>query len=246
MNGSRLIEDYLDELRRELPGGYRLKRRILSEVEDHLREGARRERESGVPTPEADRRTIERFGSSRLVARRFAEDLTGNGARTAVRAMLLAMFGVMVLRFIPSPALGELLGISANGFFEPPGPWPNDILPPHLRPAMDVAQFAFLVALVTGIFAFWRMRRYYRGAAIPHGELLIVILAATLAFAAFTLSGIADTVFTFQRAEAVPGSPSPLVHTIFAAVRALITAAGGYFVVRAVARLSFLRRLNAN
>ena len=39
MSGSRPIEDYLDKLRRELPGGRRFKSRVLSEVEDHLREG---------------------------------------------------------------------------------------------------------------------------------------------------------------------------------------------------------------
>src|SRR5918994_542572 len=121
MSGSRPIEDYLDKLRRELPGGRRFKRRVLSEVEDHLREGVWHEQEGGVPAMEAERRVIERVGSPRLVARRFAEDLTRGGARTPGRGMLLAMFGVMVLRFLPSPALGELLGMPANGFFEPRG-----------------------------------------------------------------------------------------------------------------------------
>jgi hypothetical protein len=189
-------------------------------------------------------------GSPRLVARRFAEDLTGGGARTAARAMLLAMFGVMVLRFLPSPALGELLGMPANGFFEPPGPWPDDVLPPHLRPAIDVAQFAFLAALAAGqVFALWRVKRHGRGAGIPRGELPVVVSATVLAFAAFAafaVSGVADTAFMFQRAEAVPGLPSTLVHAVFAAVRALITAAGGYFVVRAVLRLRSLRHLRTN
>jgi len=36
--------------------------------------------------------------------------------------MLMAIFGVIVLRFLPSPALGELLGMPAKGFFEPSGP----------------------------------------------------------------------------------------------------------------------------
>ena len=109
-----------------------------------------------MPDAEAERRVIERFGSPRVIASRFAEDLAGGGARAAARAMLLAMFGVVVLRFLPSPALGKLLGMPANGFFEPPGPWPGDVLPPHLRPAIDVAQFAFLAALGAGVFAFWR------------------------------------------------------------------------------------------
>jgi hypothetical protein len=227
------------------PRGRRFKRRVLSEVEDHLREGVWHEREGSVPALEAERRVIERFGSPRLVARRFAEDLTG-GARTAARAMLLTMFWVTVLRFLPSPALGELLGMPANGFFEPPGPGPDDVLPPHLRPAVDVAQFAFLAALAAGVFALWRVRCHGRGAGIPRGQLPVVVSATVLAFAAFAVSGVADTAFMFQRAEAVPGSPSTLVHAVFAAVRALITAAGGYFVVRAVLRLRSLRRLRTN
>ncbi len=246
MNGSRRIKAYLDALGRELPGGRRFKGRVLAEVEDHLREGVRREREDGVPAPEAEWRAIERFGSPGLVARRFAEDLTGSGARAAAWAMILATLGVMFLRFLPSPALGELLGMPSNGFFEPPGPWPGDILPPHLRPAMNVAQFAFLASLAAGAFALWRVWRRGWGAEIPDGELSVVVSATVLALAAFAVSGVAHTVFMFQRAEAVPGSPSPFVHAGFAAVRATITALGGYFVVRAVVRLLFLRRLQAN
>ena len=80
MNDSRPIEDYLDDLRREFSWGRSFKGRVLSEVEDHLREGVRPEREGHVLSPEAKQQVIERFGSPRLVARRFAEDLTGSGA----------------------------------------------------------------------------------------------------------------------------------------------------------------------
>jgi hypothetical protein len=173
-----------------------------------------------VPDAEAERRVIERFGSPRVIASRFAEDLDGGGARAAARAVLLAMFGVVVVRFLPSPALGELLGMPANGFFEPPGPWSGDVLPPHLRPAIDVAQFAFLAALGAGVLAFWRVRHHRRGARLPRGELPVVVSATVLALVAFAASGLEDTVFMFQRAAAVPGSPSPLVHAIFAIVRA--------------------------
>ena len=119
-------------------------------------------------------------------------------------------------------------------------------MPPHLRPAIDVAQFAFFAALAATVFAFSRVIRHRRGAGIPRGELPVVVSATVLAFAAFAVSGVADTAFMFQRAEAVPGSPSILVHAVFAAVRALITAAGGYFVVRVILRLRSLRRLRTN
>ena len=109
-----------------------------------------------------------------------------------------------------------------------------------------MAQFAFLAALAAGVLALWRVRRHGRGAGIPRGDFPVVVSATVLAFAAFAVSGVADTAFMFQRAEAVPGSPSTLVHAVFAAVRALITAAGGYFVVRAVLRLRSLRHLRTN
>ena len=120
MNESRSIEDYLDELRREFPWERRLKRRVLPDVEDHLREGVWHEREGDVPSPEAERWVIERFGSPRLVARPIAEDPTSGEVRAAARAIILAVGGVMNLRLAPSPTLGEVLGIPANGFFEPP------------------------------------------------------------------------------------------------------------------------------
>ena len=125
-----------------------------------------------------------------MIAGRFAEDLAG-GARAAARAMLLAIFGVVVLGFLPSPALGEFFGMPANGFFEPPGPWPGDVLPPHPRPAIYVARFAFLAALGAGVFAFWRVRRHGRGARLPRGELPVVVSAAVLALVACAASGVA-------------------------------------------------------
>ena len=81
---------------------------------------------------------------------------------------------------------------------------------------------------------------------ILHGELPVVVSATVLTLATFAVSGVADTVFIFQRAEEVSDSPSRLVHAIFGAVRALITAAACSFAVRAVVRLLALKGLRAN
>jgi hypothetical protein len=83
---------------------------------------------------------------------------------------------------------------------------------------MDVAQLAFLVALAVDVFVLWHVRRHGYGVGIPHGELPVVVSATVLALVTFVVSGVADTVFIFQRAEQVPGSPSPLVRAIFGAI----------------------------
>jgi hypothetical protein len=184
MNESRPIEDYLDELRRKFPWGRRFKGRVLSEVEDHLREGVRYEREGNVPSPEAERRVIERFGSPRLVARRFAEDLTGGGARAVAKAMILVVVRVVMdLRLAPPPTLGELLGLPANGFFEP-----RSVAG---RPA-------------TATFASGQGRGATRVPGGPRRGGL-----RPLALVTFAVSGVADTVFMFQRAEEVPARRRP-------------------------------------
>lgn len=109
MNGIRSIDGYLDELRRELRGGTLRKRCILREVEDHLREASRREREAGTPNPEAEHRTIERFGSPAVVAQRFDEEGVGdgNGLAGVALALLLAP-----LYFVSAATLKYGLGIS--------------------------------------------------------------------------------------------------------------------------------------
>lgn len=74
-----LIDAYLDDLLVELLGTPRLARRVVAEAEDHLREAVEEARAAGASTEDAQRSAIERFGSPRLVARRFrpaGEDLS--------------------------------------------------------------------------------------------------------------------------------------------------------------------------
>jgi hypothetical protein len=74
-----LIDQYLTDLGKALWGSFDLKSSILWEVEDHLREGAAREQETGTLPEEAQRRAIVRFGLPQVVAQLFAANLAGSG-----------------------------------------------------------------------------------------------------------------------------------------------------------------------
>ena len=68
---SGVIDDYVAALRRELDFDPALARRLASEVEDHLRDAA--EADPAWPSPEAERRAVERFGLGREIAAQFAD-----------------------------------------------------------------------------------------------------------------------------------------------------------------------------
>ncbi|MDO8308693.1 MAG: hypothetical protein Q7V58_10110 [Actinomycetota bacterium] len=71
-----LIDAYVDELRRSLARNRRAAD-VVAEVEDHLRESARRLSGHGVDAVTAQRHTIDRFGDLRVVTRAFATDAGG-------------------------------------------------------------------------------------------------------------------------------------------------------------------------
>lgn len=68
------IDAYLNQLLHELRVRAPRARRILIEAEDHLREAARQGVAMGLAEDEATRQAIARFGSPRMVARRFAAE----------------------------------------------------------------------------------------------------------------------------------------------------------------------------
>ena len=73
MSEPTAIAEYLSVFARVLRVGPLQRRRILDEVEDHLREAARSEQAAGAPAIEAERRAIERFGSPARIAEAFRE-----------------------------------------------------------------------------------------------------------------------------------------------------------------------------
>ena len=116
-----MIGRYLARLARELDFDPSLSRRVVREVEDHLREAV--ERDPVADRLEAERRAVARFGDPRALAAQFAvASLTALSRRTAFAAVLLigAVFIAMKARLawygvMPVPladgmrALGEIV-----------------------------------------------------------------------------------------------------------------------------------------
>ena len=107
------IEGYLDQLLTHLRGSAQDVRRILSEVEEHLRDATAELGAAGASEEEAQRLAIERFGHPRTVARQFSARLApippaAVVAELARTAVLLGTVGLVAIG--ASGALAELLG----------------------------------------------------------------------------------------------------------------------------------------
>ena len=107
------IEGYLDQLLTHLRGSAQDVRRILSEVEEHLRDATAELGAAGASEEEAQRLAIERFGHPRTVARQFSARLApipsaAVAAELARTAVLLGTVGLVAIG--ASGALAELLG----------------------------------------------------------------------------------------------------------------------------------------
>ena len=113
MPSRRLIDAYLKELRAELKLPRRTRERVLAEVADHLHEAA--ERREGDGDEAVQRAAIETFGSPRLVALRFSEELAAVDARrgAVLTAVATAVFCAVVVLVGPwrAHALGRAFGV---------------------------------------------------------------------------------------------------------------------------------------
>ena len=96
---SDLIDAYLDGLLAEMRDRPQTARRALAEAEDHLRQASEEMHAVGASWQDAQRVAIQRFGTPRLVARRFAQAegelsiITGG----AVTAMQVAGVGLTAI-----------------------------------------------------------------------------------------------------------------------------------------------------
>ena len=107
------IEAYLDQLLTHLRGSAHDVRRILSEVEEHLRDASAELVAAGASEEEAQRLAVERFGHPWTVARQFSARLApippaAVAAELARAAVLLGTVGLVAIG--ASGALAELLG----------------------------------------------------------------------------------------------------------------------------------------
>jgi hypothetical protein len=244
MSDTGVIARYLEALGRGLRVGPRRKARILAEVEDHLCEAVREEQERGASAADAWDIAVARFGAPGMVARQFMAELAFGGVRSAARALFIVILTFGFVAQITSPIAGRIFGAEGNGLFAPGGPWPGDVPPWQLQITVTIADGALAVAFGAVLFALVQTHLWRRGITITYPEVQLRIsqrgmegaaLGATVfGAAALAVSAIANTVWSFQRAAAVPHSPTPGVLASIAVVHALALAIGLGYVVRAV------------
>jgi hypothetical protein len=133
-----VIERYLAELAPLLPIRGRARRRILAEVEDHLRESA--------GALGSEREAIRRFGAPEVVAVRFSEAGAVQSTRWALVALALAGAGLAAAGLVAENTL-------------PPAPWAEREAPGHLSWKLDAALAGFLVAFAAGVAGILLRRR---------------------------------------------------------------------------------------
>lgn len=151
-----VIDDYVASLRRELDFDPALARRLASEVEDHLRDAA--EADPAWPSPDAERRAVERFGLGREIAAQFAVDAVDRQARRSWIALAVTVavtFVAMRLRVI----------------------WLDDdvLAAPLMSVAPLIDRYAFIAALTVGVIAWFAFRRSLAALAICLGGLVASI-----------------------------------------------------------------------
>lgn len=138
-----VIDDYVARLRRELDFDPALAARLASEVEDHLREAA--QADPAWPSPDAERRAVERFGLGREIAAEFARDAIDRLARRTwitLAVTVVVTFIAMRLRVI----------------------WLDDDAVFALAPLVD--RYAFIAALAVGVIAWFAFRQSLAALAI--------------------------------------------------------------------------------
>lgn len=132
---SSVVADYLDILGRELSYDPLLSRRVRLEVEDHLWEAAANE----GGDVDAQRRTVERFGDPKAIARQYAAlSILGQMRRVAV-IVVVALAGI----FLAMRGRGAWYGLMQWGF--------SDQTQFIGAIGISVTRYAFMLALAIGL-----------------------------------------------------------------------------------------------
>ncbi len=105
MSGRGPIEEYLRELRQELTGPAGFRERVLTETADHLQLAAERLDPAGDGASQAAQRdATARFGSPRVVARCFAQELATDDAYRVTRVVSATTIAFCILFGLAGPA----------------------------------------------------------------------------------------------------------------------------------------------
>src|SRR5258708_12598003 len=138
-----VIDDYVTSLRRELDFDPVLARRMAEEIEAHLQDAA--EADPAWPSPEAERRAVERFGLGREIAAQFAADAVDRQVRRTwitLAVTVAVTFIAMRLRLM----------------------WLDDTAVFALAPLVD--RYAFIAAIAVGAIGWF---------AFPHSLVTLPI-----------------------------------------------------------------------
>ncbi|MBV9664079.1 MAG: hypothetical protein JOZ37_08940 [Actinobacteria bacterium] len=127
------IEQYLDSLLGELRGDPHEVRRILTEIEGHLHDAVDAARAEGLTEEAAQQRAIERCGTPRSIATRFAREQPGRLLSVGIirpvvlAAMFLIAVGLIaigvsggVAQVMGSASSARFVAGDAPGFVNPP------------------------------------------------------------------------------------------------------------------------------
>jgi len=193
------IVDYLAELRRSLPGDPLFRRRVLAEVEGHLRESA-----AAVGEDEA----IARMGSPGDLGRSFASGAAAAASRWAAGLVALATIGVLAAY---GPAESAL----------PPAPWPSaDVAPAFIRWTTEGAKWSFVIALAAELGALLMLPLRLHTAALGISCICAFALASACVF---TVAGEVHRAQLYGQLD-VPGRLSALELVVGGAYLLLLAA----------------------
>lgn len=107
-----MIEQYLDTLRRQLPGPWTARRELLRELGDGLRDAASVYQLSGMTRAEAERRAIEESGTAEELASHYRRTLAViQGRRTATIYALSAPLSILAWSYVwADPGAAAVMG----------------------------------------------------------------------------------------------------------------------------------------
>jgi len=150
-----VIDCYVAALKRDLDFDPTLAQRMADEVEAHLWEAA--EADPAWPSPEAERRAVERFGLAREIAAQFAADAVNRQAKRSWIALLATVAVTFVAMRLRVMWLNVGDGLSM------------------LAPLVD--RYAFVTSMAVGAVGWLAFRRSILPLAICLGALAASIVA---------------------------------------------------------------------
>jgi hypothetical protein len=216
---SGAIDSYLEQLDVELRLNRAPRRRLLAEVEDHLRASSA---EIGADTgaEEAELRAVERFGSAATVARGFAVSVAATSARRSTYSLGLAFSAYVVACLL-------FASTASSRFADFPQGAPSAL-------ALQIVAVAFAVSLV-------RALRWRSSTDTPEDRIRFLATGSVIGAAAVAMGIAGETVVALTRPSGVlPWQELPLVAVAFGvAVGAALVA--GLAAASAASRTSVLR-----